>query len=1068
MRKFKLLLAAVAMLLIPALGYAQTRQVTGKVTSAEDGSPVYGATVFVEGTAIAASTNADGEFILRDIPASAKDKSIVVSCLGYAEARVAMAPTVNVLLDTDNFIDELVVTAVGIQRSERSLGYAVTKVDASEAIQRAEPDPLRALDGKIAGVQISAPSGDAGGATRVTIRGNSSFLGNNQPLYVVDGVPYSNDGVSASGRGGDIGAAYGSGIATLDPNDIESMSVLKGAAAAVLYGSRAANGVILITTKSGSKQANEKKGYSVTLSSSYALENIASLPEYQNTYGQGSDFKIGATNGSWGKAFEPGDVIEYGDITAQYPDLALQLYPDLGGKYAYKAFPNNVKDLFRTGSVWDNSINVQNVNDKGNFNVTASYTTQDSYIPGSDFDRYAFSLGGNQQVTAKLRIGGNLAYTLTNQNSPLYGNNQSSSELGGMSSLGRAFIMPRSWDIQNFPYKNLDGSNLLFQLSSQANNPYWAWENDKVTSEQKRMVANFNANYKFTSWLTLDYTLGYNDYGTNRKTIINLGSRGYAGKGYISKSVYNDSALESTLLLTADKDFGEDINLRATIGHNYNQDTATSFAAAGPEMVNPEIYSIGNTKSQSASEGYSRVRKWGVFADLTLSYKNYAFLNLSGRNDVSSTLPIEHNSFFYPAVSGSFVFTEALGIEDSFLNFGKIRAGWAKVGNDAGPYYNNGTYVVGNPYMGQGMMELPTVLYDPELKPEFTTETEAGVELKFFKSRIGIDATYYNRISDNQIGAKTSAASTGYSSYVTNFGSLQNKGVELGLDLYPVVTSNFSWGIYTVFTKNKSKVLSLADGVDKIYIGGDFSSPRPALIVGQPYGVLEGDKIARTDDGTPLVSPATGMYLNDPEVGIIGDPNPDYKLSMTNTLRYKGLALSFMFDFQKGGCVYSTYLTDLLGRGVTKDTEDRLGGRIIPGVYGDPDTYQPILDAEGNYIPNTTQIGEADLWFTSNSSYSTYAVNSCDEVATYDATVLRLRELTLSYQLPKKLLSKVRISGAEIGIVGRNLWFFAPNVPKYSGYDPLVNSYGETNVQGIDYTSAPSVRRWAFNLKLTF
>lgn len=1067
MRKFKLLLALAAMLCIPALGHAQTRQVTGKVTSAEDGSPVYGATVFVEGTAIAASTNAEGVFVLRDIPASAKDRSIIISCLGYAEAKVAMAPNVNVVLDTDNFIDEVVVTAVGIQRSERSLGYAVTKVDASEAIQRAEPDPLRALDGKIAGVQVSAPSGDAGGATRVTIRGNSSFLGNNQPLYVVDGVPYSNDGTSSSGRGSGLGGAYGSGISTLDPNDIESMSVLKGAAAAVLYGSRAANGVVLITTKSGSKAANEKKGYSVTLSTSYAMENIASLPDYQNTYGQGSNFQISGANGSWGKAFEEGDVVDYAAITAEYPDLALQLYPDLGGKYAYKAYPDNVKNLFRTGSIWDTSVNVQNVNDKGNFNVTASYTSQDSYIPGSEFDRYAFSLGGNQQVTAKLRIGGNLAYTLTNQNSPMYGNNQSSAEVGGLSSLARAFIMPRSWDIQNFPYQTQDGSNLLFQLSSQANNPYWAWENDKISTEQKRIVANFNANYRFTSWLSLDYTLGYNDYGTNRKTIINLGSRGYAGKGLISKSVYNDSALESTLLLTADKDFGENFNVRATLGHNYMQDTATSFGGSGLEIVNPKIYAIDNTKSQTASEGYSRSRKWGVFADLTLSYKNWAFLNLSGRNDVSSTLPIAHNSFFYPAVSGSFIFTEALGIEDSILNFGKIRAGWAKVGNDAGPYYNNGTYVIGSPYMGQGMMELPTVLYDPELKPEFTTETEVGAELKFFKSRIGIDATWYNRISDNQIGAKTSAASTGYSSYVTNFGSLQNKGIELGLDLYPVVTNNFSWGIYTVFTKNNSKVLSLADGVEKIYIGGDFTTPRPVLIVGQPYGVLEGEKLARTDDGTPLVSPTTGMYINDPETGIIGDPNPDYKVSMTNTLRYKGLSLGVMFDFQKGGCVFSTYLTDLLGRGVTKDTEDRLGGRIIPGVYADPDTLVPYTDAEGNYIPNTTQIAESDLWF-SDGTYSTYAINSCDEVAVYDATVLRLRELTLSYQLPKKLVSKIRLSGAEIGIVGRNLWFFAPNVPKYSNYDPVVNSYGETNVQGIDYTSAPSVRRWAFNLKLTF
>lgn len=1068
MRKIKLLLAFAMALLIPVMGFAQTRQVKGTVTSAEDGSPVYGATVYVEGTSVATTTDEGGQFTLKGIPATAKDRQVVVSCLGFTEVRVAQAPNLDVVLDTDNFLEEVVVTAVGIQRSERSLGYAVTKVDAEETLHKAEPDLLRSLDGKVAGVQVSAPSGDAGGATRVTIRGNSSFLGNNQPLYVVDGVPYSNDGNSATNRGGGIGGAFGSGISTLDPNDIESMSVLKGAAAAVLYGSRAANGVVLITTKSGSKNANGKKGYSVTLNTSYAVEQIASLPDYQNSYGQGSNFVIGGANGSWGAPFTEGATMDmYAAIAAEYPDLAKELYPDLNGKIPYQAYPNNVKNLFRTGNVWDSSLNVQNVNDKGSFNVTASYTTQDSYIPGSDFKRYAFSLGGTQQVTPKLRIGGNLAYTLTGQNSPIYGNNQSSAELGGMNSLARAFIMPRSWDIQNYPYQTQDGRNLLFQLSSQANNPYWAWENDKINTDQKRMVANFNASYKFTSWLSMDYTLGYNDYSFDRKTIVNLGSRGYAGKGYISKSNYDDSALESTLLLTADKDFAENFNVRATIGHNYNQNTEKSFSASGPEIVNPGIFSIDNTKSQVASEGYSRSRKWGVFADVTLSYKNFAFINFSGRNDKSSTLPIKNNSFFYPAVSGSFVFSEAFGIQDSAINFGKVRASWAKVGNDAGPYYNNGTYLIGNPYMGQGMMELPTVLYDTELKPEFTSEAEVGLELKLFKSRIGLDATYYNRISDNQIGAKTTAASTGYSSYVTNFGSLQNKGVELGLDLYPVVTDNFSWSIYSVFTKNKSKVLSLADGVEKIYVGGDFSTPRPVLIVGQPYGVLEGEKLARAEDGTPLVSPTTGMYINDPETGIIGDPNPEYKLAVTNTLRYKNFSLGVMFDFQKGGCIYSSYLTDLLGRGVTKDTEDRLGGRIIPGIYANPDTLEPLKDANGNYIPNTTQIAEADLWF-SDGTYSTYAINSCDEVAVYDATVLRLRELTLGYQLPKSFTQKLRLSGLELGIVGRNLWFFAPNVPKYSNYDPIVNTYGETNVQGIDYTSAPSVRRWAFNLKLTF
>lgn len=1061
----KSFLLMLSMLFVCIGAFAQS-EVSGVVVSADDQSPIAGVVVSVQGATTGTMTDENGAYFIK----ADKDATLLFSCLGFKEVSVPVEGRriVNVSLVQDNLlIDESVVTAVGIQRSERSLGYSVTKVDADEAIQKAEPDLLRALDGKIAGVNVSAPSGDAGGATRITIRGNSSFLGNNQPLYVVDGVPYSNEGMASRDRAGEIGAAFTSGLSTLDPNDIESMNVLKGAAAAVLYGSRAANGVVLITTKSGSHSKKANKGYSVTYTGSVALETIGALPDYQNKYGQGSNFIISGANGSWGAPFTEGATMSmYSDIAAEYPGLALELYPDLEGKIPYKAYPNNVKDLFRTGVLSDHSVNLQSVNDKGNFNVTLSYTDQNSYIPGSDFDRYAFSVGGNQQLNDRLRIGGSLAYTYTVQDSPLYGNNQSSAELGGQSSLARAFIMPRSWDIQNFPYQTLDGSNLLFQLSSQANNPYWAWENDKVASVQRRTVANFNFTYKILDWLSFDYTVGYNDYDNDARTVINLGSRGYAGKGFIRKRNYSHDALEQTVLLTAEKQI-EDFNVRATLGHNYNQTTWETEQYDGLEIVNKNIFSIGNTKSQKGAEEYRRFRKWGMFADILLNYKDWAFLNLSGRMDKSSTLPMKNNTYFYPAVSASVVFTEALDIKSSVLNFGKVRASWAKVGNDASPYYNNGTYVTGYPYMGQPLMELPTTLYDENLSPEFTSEFETGLELKLFDGRIGFDGTFYNRISEDQIGQKTSAPSTGYGSYVTNFGSIRNRGYELGLDLYPVVSADFSWSIYTTFTQNKSKVLSLAEGVDKINVGGDFANPKPVLVVGQPYGILEGEKLARDDEGNPLVDPSTGMYINDKEYGFIGDPNPDYKVSMINTFKWKGLSLGVMFDFQKGGCVYSTYLTDLLGRGVTKDTEDRLGSRIIPGVYANPNTLEPYLDENNNKIPNTTTIAESDLWFSSG-TYSTYAINSCDEVATYDATVLRLREVTLSYALPKKLIAKLPLSGVEFGIVGRNLWFYAPNVPKYSNYDPVVNSYGETNVQGIDYTSAPSTRRFAFNVKLTF
>jgi len=1055
-----------AAVLSAGLAFAQNVQVTGIATSAEDGSPMPMVAVAVEGTGRGTTTDLNGAYSIQ-VPSNG---TLVFSFMGYDDAVVPVngRTVINVALQPGAIlVDDVLITAVGIQRSERSLGYTVTKVDADEAIMKAEPDMLRALDGKIPGVQISAPSGDAGGATRITIRGNSSFKGNNEPLYVVDGVPYSNDGTGSSGRASGNGGAFGSGISTLDPNDIESMSVLKGAAAAVLYGSRAANGVILITTKSGSKKANAKKGFTVSVNSSYALEKIASLPEYQNSYGQGSDFNIGGANGSWGAAFEEGMTIPmYAAVAAEYPNLALEMYPDLNGQIPYKAYPNNVRDLFQTGHIFDLSANVQKVTEDGNFNMTISRTDQDSYIPGSDFDRYSFSVGGNQKFGKKFRAGGNMAYSYTDQFSPMYGNNQSSETNGGMNSLARAFIMPRSWDIQNYPYQKQDGSNLLFQLSSQANNPYWAWENDKYQTIQKRIVANANFSYEFTNWLSLDYTIGVNEYMMSRKSIVNLGSRGYAGKGYLSKSEASDQEIESTLLLTFNKKFG-DLGVRATFGHNYNQDTYQSMSAAGDEIINPNVFELSNTKGQVAAESYSRTRKYGYFADILLDYNEWAFLNISGRNDVSSTLPVEHNSFFYPAVSGSIVFTDALGLESDFFNFGKVRAGWAKVGNDAGPYYNNGTYAVGSPYMGQGLMELSTILYDPELEPEFTTEVEAGIELKFLNSRIGLDATYYNRLSENQIGQKASAPSTGYDSFVTNFGSIRNKGFELGVDLYPIVTKDFTWSMYLTYTKNISEVVELADGVDELYVGGDFSAPQAVLVKGQPYGVLKGEKLARTSDGIPLVDASNGMYINDTELGIIGDPNPDFKSSLTNTFKYKDVSLSFMIDYQKGGCVFSSYLTDLLGRGVTKLTEDRLGTRIIKGVYGDPNTLEPILDENGDYIWNTTAIGESDLWFSSG-TYSTFAINSADEMAVYDATVWRLREVSLAYDLPKKFISKLKLSSAQVSVVGRNLWYFAPNVPKYSNYDPIANTFGNTNVQGIDYTGAPSTRRVAFNLSLTF
>jgi len=948
---------------------------------------------------------------------------------------------------------------MGISRSDKAMGYAVAKVDPSNAIQKAEPDLFRSLSGKIPGVQINSASSVAGSATKVSIRGSSSINGSNDPLYVVDGVPYSNPEVTTGNRLTTAGA-YGTGIATLDPNDIESMSVLKGAASAALYGSRAANGVILITTKSGArKKRPSQKGTEVTLTASYAWENVASLADYQNTYGAGSNFIYSNANGSWGSPFSDGGTIP---TWSNY----LTAYPDMSPTQEYRAYPNNVKDLFRTGGVLDMSVNVASFNDKGNFNITVSRTDQDGYIPHSEFERTSFSAGGNQKLDNGIRIGGTLSYSRTIQDGPFFG---AGSYGGSASSFARTLLLPRNFDTSSaLPYETPTGAN-LFPLSG-VDHPLWSWKYNTINTVNDRTVATVNTGYDFTKWLSFNYTFGWNQYEMDRKQVINIGSTAMAGNGYILNDNYKTQELESVFVLTFNKDFGTDYNLKASAGHNVNQRTYKRMTTDGTGMIYKDIYNLENTLSQTSEENYTRRRLWALFADVTFGYKNYLYLNASLRNDHSSTLPKDNNSYYYPAFTGSFVFTEAFQMDPKVLSFGKVRLGWGKVGNDASPYYKNGTYLKAAPYDGRPMMLPNTNSYDDNLKPEFTTEFEVGTELRFFGDRIGLDFAWYTRSITDMIAGIGLPSSSGLSTYYTNFGKISNKGIEIGLSVTPVHLANsFKWDIYGTFTHNKSKVVSLTDGMEFITLStGSTSEPQVTMRPGSPYGLLRGTKIARDDEGNPLVSATTGTYMVDPELGDLGDPNPDFKSAITNTLSFKGISFSFMFDMSVGGVIVSGPVSDMLGRGVTKYNEDRLGARILPGVLANPNTREPILDANGKKIQNTIQRTENDLWFAPSSVSPTFAMNGVHEFQTFDATVFHLSEISLGYDIPKKWLQKTFIGSASLSVIARNLWHYAPGFPKYLNYDPGSNTWGAGNIQGIDRETAPTTKRIGLNLKLTF
>lgn len=1034
---------------------AQNVQITGTITSTIEG-PLPGVTVILKGTTVGAISDMDGKYTI-SVPANAT--TLVFNFMGYKpqEVEIAGRKVIDILLESDaKELDAVVVTAIGIQRTQKSLGYAVTQVEPDKALQKAEPDALRALEGKIPGVQISSSSGSAGSATRITIRGNSSFLGNNQPLFVVDGIPYSNDQVSTSNQLTSSGGAYGTGFSTLDPNDIESINVLKGAAAASLYGSRASNGAVIITTKSGSKKKRpSQKGFEVSLTNSYSWETIGALPEYQNTFGAGVDFVAQHVNGSWGAPFSEVDSIPtWPGYRAAYPEL-------FGANIAYKAYPDNVKSLFNTGHVLESSINVSSISDKGAFNTTVSRLNQEGYIPYSGFGRYSISAGGNQKLDNGLRIGGSISYSNSKQDGPMFGNNQFQ---GAASSFARTLLLARNWDMST-PFETPDGKSLMM-VGLQADNPLWSWKYNTIKTTMDRSVASVNAGYNLTSWLSLDYQIGVNRFAQHRQEVTDIGSRGAEGLGRIKEDDYSTTEIESNFLVTITKKIGEDINIKGIVGHNLNQRSNNRQLVQGLEIINKGIYHLYNTISTGvlAADKESR-RLYGILSDIQLEYKNYLFLTLTGRNDFSSTLPKENQSYFYPSVSTAFVFSDAFNLTNEIFNMGRVRASWAKVGNDADPYYVSGYYNIGSPWTELPTLYVPSYKFDPNLSPEFTTEIEFGGEFQFFNNRIGIDLAWYKRSTTDQIAPISLPYSSGIGAYYTNFGELQNTGIEIGLNLSPIKMENsLNWDIFASFTKNKSLVVSLAEGIERIQLyTGSAGGPFPTLEPGKPYGILRGTVAMRDSEGNFLINPATGTLIEDPNVVQIGDPNPDFISSISNTFTFKGVSLGFVMDFTVGGDIYAGTIESVLGRGVTKDTEDRYGTRIIPGYYGDPNSGLPILDGDGNKIPNSYQLNENNLWFD-----NTFAVNTMDEFNVYDATVYRLREVTVGYELPKTWLSKTFIGSANLSFVARNLWFDAPNTPKYCNYDPAANTFGASNIQGIENEVAPSVRRYGFNLKLTF
>ena len=1072
---------------------AQTREITGTVTGADDGVAIPGASVVVRGTTIGTITDAEGVYTL-NVPESAQILMFTFIGMKTVEETIGDRSVIDVVLEIDVLgLEEVVVTSLGITREKKALGYSVQDVKGDELTTAREQNVVNSLQGKVAGVQISNSSGNVSAGSRIVIRGMSTLTGNNMPLFVVDGVPMIN---SYSDVGAYSGTDYGNSTMDINPSDVETISILKGANAAALYGSRAVNGVVLITTKSGKLKAGGRRGLGITVESNWMFSNPLKLPDFQDKYGQGYNGNFEYVDGQWGGTNDGideswGPPLDTGLMIAQF-DSPYDPVTGVRTPTPWISHPDNIKDMLQTGLTATNNITLQGADEKANFRLSLGNQNVKGMLPNTDLKKNNVAFNAGLNVTDKFRVTASANY-ISNKSDNIMSAGYTSA--GVFQSTCQWF--GRQVDIMNLKdrWEEMDpvtGEPYNWNHSYH-DNPYWTLNKNTNSRNRDRLIGNLNFSYDLAPFLSLTGMVGNDFYSQKIKEVRAKGSHDWQ-EGRFSSYLTTRNQMIARTQLNFNKKFG-DLSVVAIVGGEYNHYNYHSNNTYVSELIVPDLYAVSNA-AVAATTGMSETHTelQSAFSTVNLGFRNYLFLDLTARNDWSSTLPVDNNSYFYPSVSLGFVITEALGMQSNILSFAKIRASYAEVGGTAGAYSLNGTYSASNPYNGQPSLTYTGTLPPLGLLPQEKKSIEAGLDLKFLNNKIRLDATYYKENTTNQIMNISISRMSGFSNQTINAGNIQNQGVELLLGLTPVETSDFRWDMTVNWATNKNKVVELYKDIDALYLYNGSWGVRVYAREGEPYGQMLANDIVREnatihylEDGETTdyveytgrrVVSTSGRLIRTPQRTIVGNVTPDWFGGVNNSLSYKDFNFSFLIDARKGGVQYSvtdwfgnyagvmavTAATNPKGNNVRDAVADGGGVFVEDAVYGsvNSDGTVQLTDADGNNVTSpvaNTQYVEA-LTYYENDYWGKPGLS------VFDASFVKLREVIMGYTFRDiAALQQIGISNINFSLVGRNLLLLLDNMPHV---DPENAITAGNNSQGMNSTPVPTARTFGFNVKVSF